>query len=758
MFGRTAIRKIGFGWILLPAALACLVAGALLDLSLHRVVLAAVGLAGLIPLAHMVSYRKRLLRRLHSDDELRASEQRYRSLFENVLEGVYRTSSAGKILAANPALVRMLGYDSEDELKAMDIARDLYVDASERGRMMEKMERDGVLRSEEIVLRRRDGTHITVLENGRRVWDRRTGRTYLEGTLTDITARKNAERELLRYTKEVEEARRRLEEQAEELRKTRDAALEASRLKSEFLANVSHEIRTPMNGVIGMTNLLFETPLQPEQREYAETVRSSANYLLMILNDILDSSKIEAARLTLQPAGFSLRGAVEDVLHLLAARAAQKQLALALKIDPDVPEDVHGDSGRLSQVLTNLLSNAIKFTERGEVSMHCRVESAGDQETVVRFEVRDTGIGIPLEAQSNVFQPFYQVDGSATRLHGGTGLGLSISRQLVEMMGGTIGFSSQPGLGSTFWFTVRLGVSPAKAHGCRCQKLSGMRVLVVDDHAASREALLALLSGYGLAAQTATHGREAFEMLDEAARRAGEPFSLVIADLATPQIGGLELARLAAARKDFAQTRFVLVTPPGETAESPADLPGTVVATLTKPVLERQLVAVLQGVAESAAIVSGIDALASQVDSQQESQDCPRVLLAEDNKVNQRVAVHLLEKRGFRAQVVSNGEEAVDAASRQSYALVLMDCQMPVMDGFEATRRLRAMEKGSRRTAVVAMTAHAMQDDRDRCLAAGMDDYISKPVDPAELDRVLRRWTGGARGNEPAKSGVRDQG
>jgi PAS domain S-box-containing protein len=557
----------------------------------------------IVSFATLTLYRRRLRDIRTAVQELRSSESRFRRLFENVLEGVYQTSSDGHILIANPALVRMLGYQSEEEFKRVNVEADLYARPEERAVFLRAFERDGELRNVELRLRRKDGEVITVLENGRRLTDPATGQTYYEGTLTDITGRKRAEQELRNHARKLEQAQGRLEQQAsllvqqsEELRQARDAALEASRLKSEFLANVSHEIRTPMNGVIGMTSLLLETNLSDEQRDYATTVRRSAEFLLSIINDILDFSKVEAGRMSLQRTGFSLRQTVAHAMQLLAHSAAQKGIELSWSVDDGVPDALRGDAGRLSQVLINLAGNAIKFTESGYVRVRWAVAAADAMGVSLRCEVSDSGIGISPESQSIVFQPFTQVDGSSTRRHGGTGLGLAICKQIIELMGGDIGVESELEKGSTFWFQVRLETQPVAA-----------------------------------------------------------PI--------TPAIS------------------------PSNRAD---------------------------------------------------------ILVAEDNVINQRVATALIERRGYRADVVSNGQEALDALLRQSYALVLMDCQMPVMDGFEATREFRKRESQARRTPVIAMTAHAMSGDRERCIAAGMDDYLSKPVLPEDLDRIFERWLAAA--------------
>jgi len=671
--------------------------------------------------------------RRSSEAKLQAQQEQTRTIIATASDPFVAMDARGVITEWNRRAEAVFGW-SRDEAIGRELAETIIPPGDRQPhrdglrRVLSGGERHVLDRRVQLTALHRDGHELPV---ELAVWQMGTGSARLfNAFVRDISERRQTE---------------------EALAAARDQALAASQLKSQFVATMSHEIRTPMNGVIGLTGLLLDTALDDTQRRYAEGIRTAGDALLTVINDILDFSKIEAGKLVLDDLDFDLGLLVEEVVEMVAQPARAKGLELVGYCQPGLPTAVRGDPGRLRQVLLNLASNAVKFTERGEVVVRATIadHTAPPGGMTVRFEVTDTGIGIAGDVRGRLFEPFSQADASTTRDYGGTGLGLAICRRLVEAMGGQLGADSRIGQGSTFWCAMPLrGQPPDEAPPApSSDDLDGLRVLLVDDNETNRVILEHQLRAWMTQPEAVESGRLALERLRQAAAD-GRPYQLAILDLQMPGMNGMELARRISADPAIPSVPLILLTSGGYVDIETARAAG-ILASLTKPVHQSQLynclvqLVTLTPAARPAQAATGATAASPP----------PRrghVLLVEDNEINRTVALGVLAKLGYSADVAGNGLEAVDSAARKIYAAVLMDCQMPEMDGYAATRELRRVEGAARHTPIIAMTASALEEDRDRCLAAGMDDYITKPVKLDDLDATLSRWLDPPRSVPPS--------
>ena len=668
------------------------------------------------------------------EDNLREAEEKYRKIFENAIEGIFQTKSDGVLIGANPAMARMFGYDSADEMMAeINYISDVYVDKDARKPFVHEITQNGKIFNFETQLYKQDKEKYWVSISAHLIHGENGNEDHYEGMLMDITARK-----------EQEKAEAELQ-----------MAKAANRAKSRFLANMSHEIRTPMNAIIGLTDLALRTELTVKQADYLKKISLSANSLLGIINGILDFSKIEAGKLELEHIPFNLNEVLENLASLITLKAEEKGLELVFDIQKDLPMNLIGDPLRLGQVLVNLAYNAVKFTEKGQVIIKITIKERSKDGPLSRvgllFSVTDSGIGMTSEQMSSLFISFSQADSSTTRRFGGTGLGLTISKRLVEMMEGEIGVESREGYGSTFWFTASFGLQNIQPNERELMEshFSGMRVLVVDDNAPSREIIADALRDFSFVPDEAVSGATALEMIEhDLVRKPGNPYKLILMDWRMPGMDGVETARRIKNNPGLVEKPYILMLTAYGREEvrlraETAGIDGFLVKPVNRSILFDSIINLI-GINNGGKASSERHTFHRHAPN--DSFENVVVLLVEDNEINQQVAVELLETAGIKVDVVADGRKAVatlcgeDATA--TYDMVLMDIHMPVMDGFTATRRIRDYEKAHRKDPVpiIAMTAHALASEKEQCKVEGLDDHISKPVDPRLLFSTIRRW------------------
>jgi len=696
------------------------------------------GMLGIRSANSLVRKHEDMLER--QNNKLQTAQQQLDQYFSSSLDLLCIADTSGHFIRLNPEWERVLGY-TLPELEGQLFLDFIHPDDLESTlETINRLDNQEEVTSFENRYRCKDGSYRWI------EWRSRPEGKTIYAAARDITDRKFAEQALQETNSYLEEATAQANEMAAQ-------AERANIAKSDFLANMSHEIRTPMNGVIGMTGLLLDTDLNEKQRHYASIIRSSGESLLGLLNDILDFSKIEAHKLDLEMLDFNLLSMLDDFAATMAVRAQEKGIELLCAADPEVPSLLQGDPGRLRQILTNLVGNAIKFTDSGEVAIRVsvfEVEPGSEEnpgQVLLRFSVSDTGIGIPPEKIGLLFDKFSQIDASTTRRYGGTGLGLAISKQLAELMGGEAGVESQPGIGSEFWFTARFELQPVDIQTGKKQlpELSDVPVIIVDDNATSREMLSTMLNSWNMQPDAASSGPESLQKLYSALEQE-QPYQVALIDMQMPGMDGRALGHAIQADPSLSNTRMVVMTSVGSRGDARRFQEAGFTGSLTKPIRQEELKTILslaltnpEDPGQNRNIVTRHTARETL---RQDIKPGARILLVEDNIVNQKVAMGILNKLGIRTDAAANGLEAIKALETIPYDLVLMDVQMPEMDGYEATRHIRDPHSAvlNKQVPIIAMTAHAMQGDREKCLQAGMNDYVAKPVSPQALAETLSLW------------------
>ncbi len=703
------------------------------------------------------------IERKQAELAMRESQNKYKELADALPQTIFEMDETGRLSFVNQTALATFGYSGDVLKDGLDVYA--LIDTADNSKIREMI--DGIMNeqrtaSARCTARRMDGTTFPamlytspIVQDGQSIG--------LRGIIADITDQIRVEEELKKYAQDLQTAKEMQEENSarlvylvEDLKIAKERAEEATRTKSEFLANMSHEIRTPMNGIIGMTELAMETDLSSDQREYLEAVKISADSLLTIINDILDFSKIEAGRLDIEKISFDLRSCIGESLRGVSLHSDEKGLELVSAISQDVPDRLEGDPGRLRQILVNLMNNAIKFTEAGEVVVSVDVEEMEQDEVELHFSVTDTGIGIPEEKQKLIFEAFTQADGSTTRKYGGTGLGLAICTQLVDIMGGRVWLESpvpdrsleSGGPGSRFHFTVRFGLNPKESPQFQESipaSLAGRRVLVVDDNQTNRRILEEILTTWQMEVQCESGGAEGLKAF-ESAVASNTPFDIVLLDAQMPELDGFDVAERIQSQPDLAGSTIMMLSSSRRKGDARRCRDAGIADFLLKPISQRDLRDALCRILGDHSEQNRTSASASSTDNTESVQQSRslRILLAEDNLINRKLAKALLSKRGWQVTSVGDGQEVLDLLGKETFDLVLMDVQMPAMDGYEATRRIRLLEReNGGHLPIIAMTAHAMKGDRDKCLEAGMDDYVSKPIKAGALFQAVARQTGG---------------